>query len=1043
MDPQISPNQADIEFGVLGPFHLKVNGEFVELDGRKPQILLAALLVNAGKVVPTDLLMDALWDSTPPPSARNLVQVYVSAIRKAIAAGASSGSGHATIVTRHPGYLLAIEERQLDSKRFESGVNEARRALAEGQVRRGVDRFRKALGLWRGAAFVDFAYASFVQAEAARLESMRLHSIEDRIDAELSLGLHNDVLAELEGLVVRHPLRERLRAQLMLALYRCGRQADALGVYREGTRILAESLGVAPSSELEELEMAIILRDRSLDVAHDSINARDRERYVLASHLNDGASTPNSVVEQRTNANLGLPDEAPHPGNLPRPSTKFIGRENELDEIRHALGASQLVTLTGTAGSGKTRLAIQAGNELLRRYPDGVWFFDLSRLSDKDEVADEIARTLGIRQHSNRPVAETLLHYLEGRTILLILDNCEHLLEQCRSVITMVTDAAPNTRVLTTSRKGLDVEGEAVVEVSPFETPSLQDARNPSQLKDWKVVKLLVNRANEVNPDLALDRQNAGAIATICQRLDGIPLAIELAAARLDVLTPHQLSEYLTDRLDVLVAQSTQRTERHQTLRAALDWSYDLLTAEDRSVLRALSVFGGDAAPESLEHVCGQLGLSRPQVLDALRHLGASSLVRGFSDGSSMRYRVLETIREYSRELLPPNEARLLADAHLEWFLRLAEEAESHFRDPDQAMWLDRLEREHDNLRAALRWAQSERRAADLIQMAGALWFFWYVRGYLSEGYGWLQEVVSRPNAKSSYLNRALHGTAVLALNLGFNQEAEQLCREVLALCKEDSRPEDEALALNILGLIARYEADYDQANALHYRALAVATTCDSKLQIGVSLNFLGLVAWYEDDPKKALELIEESSKIFRDLGDLWTYSLSLTFLGHAAAAEERFGTAIALFQEGLSISHRLRNPSITTVCLEGLAKIADVSGESDKAPRLLSESMRLHETLGELWRMAECLEQSAEVSASRDLNDIAARLLGFAETLRERAGTPRSPLDEVRYERVATALSDSMGIELFDEAMAEGRRLRQSEAVRISVAAMDSLSKA
>ena len=575
-----------IEFRLLGPLEASRAGERLDVPGAKPRALLAVLLLHVGEVVSTDRLIDALWAERPPRTAANTLQAHVAVLRRAL--------GPEVVLTRPPGYVLRRDRTSLDCDRFEERAREGRAALA-GDPARASELLASALSLWRGPALADFAYESFAQAEAARLEQLRLAALEDRIDAELALGGHGALVPELERLLSEHPLRERPASQLMLALYRGGRQAEASRVFHGIRARLMDELGIEPQPALRGLHQRILEQDSALE----------RSR----------------------------PDH-----NLPAELTSFVGRERELEEIRMLLRESRLLTLTGVGGSGKTRLALRVARQELDRYRDGIRLVELAPLADPALLAGALAAALGVRQQDGSPT-DALVRALDASEWLMVLDNCEHLIDACAELAHTLLRRCERLRILATSREPLRIAGEVTWPVPGLDSPAASE--------------LFLERGTAVRPGLVLGPADAEAVAVICQQLDGIPLAIELAAARMRALTPQDILSRLDDRLRLLTGGSRDAAERQQTLRATIDWSHDLLGDEERVLFRRLSVFAGGWTGAGAEAVCGDKRLPSDRILAILCDLVEKSLVvadRGPS--GTTRYRLLETIREYARKQL-------------------------------------------------------------------------------------------------------------------------------------------------------------------------------------------------------------------------------------------------------------------------------------------------------------------------------------------------------------------------------------------------------
>jgi predicted ATPase/DNA-binding SARP family transcriptional activator len=657
---------------MLGPLEVRAgSGEVLEVGGARLRTLLIMLALRPGQVVPARQLIDGLWAEQVPSGAPNALQALVSRLRRTLP--------EAVIESRPAGYQLALDPRDTDVVRFEE-------LAATGQAQLRADpaaaaaTLREALRLWRGPALVDVAGTEFGAAIIVRLDERKLAAIEHRIDADLLTGVTEPLVAELEELVVAHPLREPLAARLMRALHASGRRSAALEVYEQTRKRLADQLGADPSAELAALHLELL---------------------------------------------TAAPEPAPHT-NLRAELTSFVGRDAELAEVAGLLGAHRLLTLTGPGGAGKTRLAVEAARAELPATPDGVWLVELAPVTDPAEVPSAALAALGLREQAllagrgplgvlaeDADALGRLLTALAGRRALLVLDNCEHLVTAAARLADRILAACPQVRILATSREPLSITGEALWTVGPLTLPpdpavtsdDAERAGSPAPATgDFAAVRLLSQRAGAVVPGFEVTAANAAAVARICRALDGMPLAIELAAARLRTMAPEQVAARLDDRFGLLTGGSRVAMPRHQTLRAVVDWSWDLLDEGERALWRRFSVFAGGATLEAAEQVCAGSGIRVGQVLDLLSALADKSLLTVRHGTGEPRYRMLEIIRAYGQErLAEAGEREEVRAEHARYFTRLAEASQDHLRGAQQLDWLARLAADQDNLHAAIR----------------------------------------------------------------------------------------------------------------------------------------------------------------------------------------------------------------------------------------------------------------------------------------------------------------------------------------------------
>ncbi|MDP6714686.1 MAG: tetratricopeptide repeat protein, partial [SAR202 cluster bacterium] len=630
--------------------------------------------------------------------------------------------------------------------------------------------------------------------------------------------------------------------------------------------------------------------------------------------------------------------------------TSFVGREQQVEEVTEELADSRLVTLTGTGGIGKSRLALQVGAELGEAYPDGVWLVELASLTNPALVVGNLASTLGVREEPDRPLLETLTEYLVRKSPLIVLDNCEHLVEACASLVSHLLRSCPNLDVLATSREALGVPGESIWQVSPLSMPGPGGGETIEGLMEYEAVRLFAERASSVQSSFMLTQQTAPVVGQICQRLDGIPLAIELAAARVRVLSIGQIAERLEDRFRLLTSGSRTTLPRQRTLRAAVEWGYDLLDEHERSLFNGLSVFSGGFSLEAVESVCAGEGADEYETLDLLSSLVDKSMVMVVEGmGGSARYRLLETLREYGWERLEESgKTQETHRKHAAHFVALAEESEPELAGPHQASWLKRLQQEHDNLRAALRWSVESEDAETGLRLGGALWRFWQVRGHLSEGRKGLAGVLALPGASESIEKRAkaLNGLGALTYDQGDYDAARPLWAECLAMRRELEDMVGVAASLNNLGNLTYHQGDHDAARPLHEESLAIKRELGDRSGVATSLNNMGLMAFDRSDYADARVLMEESLAIRKEIGDKRVIAGSLGNLGLIAKEQGDYPGAYALYEETLStmieLGHRHSIPSM----LENFASLAVALSQPERSLCLAGAAATLRESI-------------------------------------------------------------------------------------------------
>jgi len=680
--------------------------------------------------------------------------------------------------------------------------------------------------------------------------------------------------------------------------------------------------------------------------------------------------------------------------NLPSlQQTSFVGREREMAEIKARLGAARMVTLLGPGGTGKTRLALQVGGGLLEQYPKGVWLVELGPVSDPEVVVQTVAAVFNVREAPSHTLLDMLIEYLKPRELLLILDNCEHLVEASARLAHALLRGCPQLRILATSREPLGVAGEALYRVPPMSRPDPTRVLTADQLGQFEAAQLFIERAILGNPQFMVTDRIAPVVARVVHRLDGIPLAIELAAARVKVLSVEQIAARLDDRFRLLTAGVRVGLPHHQTLRATIDWSHELLSVPERTLFRRLSVFAGGFSLDAAEAVCPGGEIDTLDVLDSLARLVDKSLLLTEELDGDVRYRMLETIREYGREkLAAAGEQAELHSRHLQWQLALAEQAEPHLRGPEQITWLDRLELDHDDLRTALEWSRTGGDTGAGLRLAGALSIFWARRGHFSEGRERFSAAESAASTAPAAVGaKAIYGAGLLASLQADFARAELLCNQSLALYRELGDRSGAALSLAVLGGIARNRGDFPQAAALLEEGLALARETDDKWTLAELLRGLGLMARRQGDNRRAKALLEESLTLWRAVGDKWGLAYCLTHLGVVAGTEGNFERARILYEESLALAKELGDRNQVAEIFGTLGSLAMDRGDFERATALLEESLVLSRELGNKREVAVALGNLAFATYRRGDFQRATTLLEDSRALFHELGDKRN----------------------------------------------------
>ena len=945
----------DVRFGILGETQARLaDGSPAAVGGPARRALLAMLLLEAGRIITVERLIDGLYGEDPPAGVANALQSQVSRLRSALRVP----------IENHPaGYRLAIDLGDVDVHRFERLAAQGRDALAGGEPARAAGVLREALALWRGSALADVGYAPFAEPQVTRLEELRIAALEDRIAAELTLDAHRHLalVAELRELVVAYPLRERLRAQLMRALYSCGRQSEALQVYEEARRELAESLGADPGRELAEAHLAVLRGNPGPVVSRET-----------AASMAVSATVPATDVSRETSP-------ARHP--LPAQLTSFVGRDAELARIGALLGRARLVTLLGPGGAGKTRTAVEAA----ARHPGEVCFIDLSALTDGGDVPQAVAWALGLRESGLRPAPGAsgpdaaapdplarLLAALADRELLLVLDNCEHLVADAARLAAGLLAGCARVRILATSREALGITGETLCPLEPL--PGVTAAQ------------LFAERAAAVSPDFDPAAESE-AVRVICAALDGMPLAIELAAARLRSLTAAEIAARISadDRFRLLSRGSRTAQPRQQTLRGVVDWSWDLLADGERTVLRRASVFAGGWTLAAAEAVCADGdAVGADEVLDLVDSLVDKSLVVAYrpdgpAGGGPLRYRLLETIRAYGGErLAEAGETEALRRAHAEYFIGLARAAERYMWRAEQVHWLRVLAADHDNLHAVLRRAAAAGDTGTALRVIAALSSYWLLRGLRYEGGASARQVLAALGPKAP---EGLEEEYVLGVLAGVSDlpDSAMLAEHVAAA---------EVIVDGIGRISRRYPAltviwapfagvPEDTAGAYALLDAFLAEEDDPWLRALARIGACFQMWMVEVDVDAAERECGEALTGFRRLGDRWGMITSLSVLSEAADHRGDPERAIAITDEALALADEMdatqdtaellsqragflvragRHEEARADCLRAaeLARRAGASEFAARAHMVLAESARLRGDLPEARRLGE-----------------------------------------------------------------------------------------
>ncbi len=989
----------DLRLFLLGSFRVVVGEREVEPGGwrlRKAQSLVKLLTLTSGRRLHREQVMDTLWPDLTPEAAGNNLHQALYAARRALDRSQSPHAGSqflrletGVLALRPPGRLW------VDVEAFQAAAGRCRGS-------RDPRLFQTAIDCYGGDLLPDDRYEAWVTVPAADLRAAYLRLLETYAQVLEEREEYEEAIGVLHRLVASEPVHEEAQLDLVRLYARTGQRRQALGQYEHLRTALRRDLDAEPSAASQRLYQ-VILAGGTLPVA----------RPV------DGqpAVTP---LAQRTR-------------HLPRPLTSFIGRQREVNEVRRLVGTARLVTITGAGGCGKTRLALEVATALGRDYADGVWFVELDALRDPDLIPQAVAVALGVREVPGRATTRLLSAHLAARHLLLVLDNCEHLVAACARLVELLLRGSESLQILATSREPLRVGGEVTLGLPPLALAAA-DAPAGAPNVQSEAVTLFLARARDRQPGLAPTAQNVLAAADICSRLDGIPLAIELAAALVPVIPIQRIAERLDDALRLL-SQGSRTVPRHETLRSTLDWSYALLTERQRLLFRRLAVFAGSFDLPAVEAVCAGDDLDRADVLPLLAALAEKSMVVARGDGGETRYRLLEMVRQCARELLEAvEEGEYLQRRHAHYFLELVEQAEPKVLSAERAPWLVRLDAEQDNLRAALGWGlwRAPRHDVELgLRLAGGLLWYWNFQGRVGEGRRWLEAALSRSSdAPVAARAKILYAAGECAWLFGEYEAARARLEESAGIWRDLGNNRALAFALQALAGAIDPQTDPLGASAAASESLRLFRDLGDAWGVAVAVHSWGIAELRKTDFAGARARFEDALARYRELGDDWGCAQVLNGLGDVARGEGDHARAGALYAESLAIFRSQGLLVYTPSVLHNLGYVALGQGDARKATQLFQEGVELFRDQADQRGVAECLAGLAgAVGALRQPRD-AAWLFGSAEAVLRASGAAMWPSNLAEYERNVAIAREQLDEQAFAEAWAEGRTSSLDQAI-------------
>ncbi|MGB8647581.1 MAG: tetratricopeptide repeat protein [Anaerolineae bacterium] len=954
---------------LLGPLRIERGEETVHLSRRKVESLLTYLILHPQEQR-REQIATLLWGDSTDEQARASLRTALTVLKHEV--GDDVVLVERETVQLNPDYPLWTDIQELE------------RTAASAEP---------ALNLYRGELLAEF-YDDWIIPLRERYHDLYIDALLRHVETLRTTSRYEEAIELARQVLTHDSANERAFQHLIFCHMALGNRPAAIQAYEQCVRALEEELGVAPLRETAALyewikhkpgdERSLAARITNLPIPPTPFIGRGHEIATVKALIAPHARPVPHATGKKALASRRAPAAGAQPAHPVPPQPAGI-------EIR-------LVTLTGAGGSGKTRMAIQVGADLIDSFHDGVWWVELATLSDPALVPQAFAQALGIKDKPERTLAEALVDFLRPRQLLIIVDNCEHLIGACAAIAERLLTACPHIKLLTTSREALGIDGEFTYLIPTLSVPE-PSASVADMLLAYESIRLFVERARTVRPEFALTEQNALAITHICQRLDGMPLAIELAAARINVLTPQEIAERLDDRFALLAHGSRTALPRQQTLRALIDWSYDLLTNQEQAFFARLAVFAGGRDLEAVEAVCSGEGIERGQALDLLARLVAKSLLVVREHAGETRYGMLDTIKAYALDKLHGSgEAERWKRRHLDYFLELVRTAQPQIHGPEQMPWLSRLEVEHNNLRLALRFALEHQIHTAALALADSLAPFWEMRGFLHEGREWLKRALdaapapaadSPPEYRRCYA-WAMDRAAELAIHQSDYSAARALATTSLELFRALGDRPGWATALNTLGAVVRLMGEYDVAEGLHHESLNISRELGDRRQIVVALNSLGTAAQYQDRIEDALSYFQEALDLERESDNRHGIAIALTNVGTVVQQKGDFTQARALHAESLAILRELHDRWAIAGTLSNLGLLAEALRDYTAARAYYEEGLEIARELGERRGMAILTRSLGMVSMAQGDLEAARRLHEESLAIRRGLGHKR-----------------------------------------------------
>ncbi len=1033
---------APLQFRILGPLEVCRGHEMVELSGQRQRVLLARLLASANSTVSTDQLMYELWGDQIRPGSPATLQAYISELRKLLSpvgTFSSTVAKSSVILTRHPGYQLSVEVLNFDALNFEEIISKVRATRESLDVKGVAAILREALQLWRGSVFGDLLSEvpvdSMLRSYAEGLEALRIWAIEERIEADLAMGLHGQLHSELQLLCNEHSLHERFWGQLMLALYRSGRQADSLRAFQKIRSNLDNELGILPSQQLRDLEEAILMQSVDLDWEPLKLSQTGVAAGGLIEKLETDPVVDLTQIDLTQSETVQTSQERPGLHGFPVSMTSFVGRRGEISALNNLLEESRVVTLTGAGGFGKTRLASEVATLNVDRWRDGAWFVDLAEVKDPAAVPMTIAGALGLHVHQTSQAFEALIESCGTQEMLILIDNCEQVIEAVASSVATLLARCPSLRLICTSREELRVRGENVWRLDALSLPNIHDGGviDLGECENCDSVLLLIERAKNVWPDFTLTEDNAKSVVEICQTLEGIPLAIELAVPLLAILSPDELNARLNDRFRLLSRGSRGLPAHQRTLRATIDWSYDLLTPKEQLLFSRLAVFMTPFTLEAAEAVCigenqdGSSRVKKEETLDLLEALIAKSLVSIVrSENGPTRYRMLETLRLYALEQLRGSGGESATrELHMKYFLKLGEEANEGAHSKSVRLWLPVLSATLADFRSAIDWAFVNDDLEHALRLAGALRWYFSRLGFLEEGWMWVEPVLERRDELSPELRTlALTSASTIAFLLGQHSITVDLGEEGLAEARRLENPQELAVALIVRGAAAVFEGNVERAVTCFAESTVLCQELGDEWGMAWCQTFWGVGARRMGNLDEALALLEPGIEAFKEMGDEQAQILPLVNLGQVLLLKGDPTRGKSMIDEALQLAYRVGDQVLLATALVFLGRATRVVDGATQARPLLLKGLEACQKAENRVVGAIGVQELAAVALAQGRPEDAVVLAGKAQELHRESHGVQTRLEEEELQEILQECRLALGDELCQAALARGANL-------------------